>query len=139
MTFQNVVFIRHRVANYRKWKAVFDAHGPTRAVQGCQHAHVFRRADSPKEVVVMLTWSDLGKAREFVASDDLRDMLAEAGVSDLPHEVYLLEELAQSGSTQPAPAREPSGRCGPRDGLAPASASRGAGAPSRGRALRAPS
>jgi quinol monooxygenase YgiN len=112
MTFQNVVVIRHRVANYRKWKAVFDAHGPARAAHGCQRAQVFRRADQPKEVVVMLTWSDLVRAREFVASDDLREMLVEAGVDGPAHEVYLLEELAQSRSTEPGAVREPSGTIG---------------------------
>jgi quinol monooxygenase YgiN len=109
MTFQNMVVIRHRVANYRRWKTVFDAYGPVRTAHGCQRAQVFRRADQPKEVVVMLTWSDLGRAREFVASDDLRDMLAEAGVDERSHEVYLLEELAQSRSVEPTAAGGPPG------------------------------
>ena len=95
MTFRNVVFIRHKVANFRKWKAVFDAHGPVRLAKGCQGTHVFRRADNPKELVVMLTWSDLGKAREFIVSEDLAVMLAEIPVSDRTPDVYLLEELDQ--------------------------------------------
>ena len=95
MTFHNVVVIRHKVANYRKWRAIFDAHEPARAAEGCQSALVFRRADDPKEVVVMLAWNDLGKARQFVVSDDLQDMLAEAGVSDQRHEVFVIQELEQ--------------------------------------------
>src|SRR5262249_33620603 len=48
MTFPNVVFIRHKVMNFRKWKAVFEAHSAARVALGCQGAHIFRRADNPK-------------------------------------------------------------------------------------------
>ena len=102
MTLSNVVFIRHKVGNFRKWKAVFDAHAPVRREQGCQATHVFRRADNPKELVVMLTWSDVGKAREFMVSHDLTEMLAEIGLSDRSPDVYLLEELDQVCRTTPA-------------------------------------
>ncbi|HXJ82689.1 MAG TPA: antibiotic biosynthesis monooxygenase [Candidatus Methylomirabilis sp.] len=117
MTLRNVVFIRHKVANFRKWKAVFDAHAPVRRARGCQGTQVFRRADNPKELVIMLTWSDLGKAREYIVSDDLAEMLAEIPVSDRNPDVYLLEELdqlCQSMGTDrpPVVADEPSGTIG---------------------------
>ena len=120
LMFQNVVVIRHKVASYRKWKVVFEAHGQARLAHGCQRAHVFRRADNPKELVVMLAWSDLGKARQFLASDDLREMLAEAGVLDRPPDVYLLEELEQtcpsaSPPTLHEPTPQPSGDGTPAD------------------------
>jgi hypothetical protein len=116
MTFQNVVYIRHKVANYRKWKAVFDAHGPARTAQGCQGTHVFRRADNPKELVIMLSWSDLGKARQFLVSDDLREMLAETPLCDGVPDVVLLEELDQVCRATPSDRRpsaldEPSATC----------------------------
>jgi hypothetical protein len=122
MNFRSIVLIRHKVANYRKWKAVFEAHGPVRVAQGCQAVHVFRRADNPKELVVMLAWGDLGEARQFLASDDLRDMLAEIPVSDRTTDVYLLEELDQICRPAPADqprsaADEPSGAIGDRVGM----------------------
>ncbi len=40
----------------------------------------------------MLEWSDLGRARQFVASDDVREAMARAGVSDMP-DVYFLRGL----------------------------------------------
>ena len=93
---QNFVVIRHKVVNYRKWRAVFEAYGPARLALGCKRTRVFRRADNPKELVVMLAWCDLASAREFLVSDDLRDMLAEAGVCDRAPEVYLLEEMDEA-------------------------------------------
>src|SRR5262245_27646890 len=95
MTLPNVVFIRHKVTNFRKWKAVFESHSATRVAQGCQGVHILRRADNPKELVVMLTWCDLAKARQFLASDDLRTMLAQMPVSDRAPEVFLLEEVEE--------------------------------------------
>ena len=96
MTFPNVVFIRHKVMNFRKWKAVFEAHSAARVALGCQGAHIFRRADNPKELVVMLTWSDLAKAREFLVSEDLKAMLAEVPVGDRAPDVFLLEEVEET-------------------------------------------
>jgi quinol monooxygenase YgiN len=96
VTFPNVVFIRHKVMNFRKWKAVFEAHSAARLALGCQGAHIFRRADNPKELVVMLTWSDLAKARQFLVSEDLRAMLAEVPVSDRAPDVFLLEEVEET-------------------------------------------
>jgi len=95
MTFPNVVFIRHKVTNFRKWKAVFEAHTAARVALGCQGAHIFRRADNPKELVVMLTWSDLSKARQFLVSDELKAMLAEIPVGDRAPDVFLLEEVEE--------------------------------------------
>jgi quinol monooxygenase YgiN len=111
MTFPNVVFIRHKVMNFRKWKAVFEAHSAARVACGCQAAHIFRRADNPKELVVMLTWSDLAKARQFLVSEDLKAMLAEVTVGDRAPDVFLLEEVEETfvatlrDSTNSAPPR----------------------------------
>ena len=46
--------------------------------------------------VVMLAWSDLGRAREFLVSEDLRDMLGEIGACDRAPDVYLLEEVEET-------------------------------------------
>ena len=96
MRLPNVVFIRHKVINFRKWKAVFEAHSAARVAHGCHGAHVFRRADNPKELVVMLTWSDLARARQFLVSEDLRAMLAEMPVADRAPDVFLLEEVEET-------------------------------------------
>ena len=96
MTFPNVVFIRHKVMNFRKWKAVFEAHSATRVALGCQGAHIFRRADNPKELVVMLTWSDLARARQFLVSEELKAMLAEVPVGDRAPDVFLLEKVEET-------------------------------------------
>jgi hypothetical protein len=87
-----VVLIRHRVANYRRWREMFDGARPARTAHGCRSRELFRLAGQPKELVVMLSCSDLRRARQFVESDDLRETLARGGVTDRP-DIYILEEV----------------------------------------------
>jgi heme-degrading monooxygenase HmoA len=88
------VLIRHKVADYGKWKRAFDTHAATRKANGSKGGRLFRSADDPNEVVVLLQWNELRKARQFVASDDLRQAMERAGVSDQPN-IYFLEERAR--------------------------------------------
>jgi heme-degrading monooxygenase HmoA len=92
MKLHYVVLIRHKVGNYKKWRMVFDARGAVRKTHGCKGGHLFRSADNHRELVLLLEWSDLEKARQFIASDDAREAMARAGVSDMP-DVYFLRQV----------------------------------------------
>ena len=85
------LLVRHRVADYAAWKPIFDAHGDTRRADGSCGGRLFRNAADPNEVVIVLEWDDLDRARLFARSDDLRETMAQAGVVDQP-DVWLLEE-----------------------------------------------
>lgn len=86
------MIIRHKVEDYGKWKAVFDAHSTTRKAGGCRGGHLFRNADNPNELIIVWDWDTLENARKFAASPDLREVMGKAGVSDRP-DVYFLEEV----------------------------------------------
>ena len=86
------VLIRHHVADYGAWKAVFDEDGPTRRANGSRGGPIYRRADDPNEVLVLLEWDDLDRARLFADSDDLREAMDRAGVTDRP-EIWFLEDV----------------------------------------------
>jgi len=88
------LFVRHKVKDYAKWKSVFDEHGATRKGNGSKGGYLFRNADNPSEVIVLLEWDDLRKARLFAQSEDLRKTMERAGVSDKT-DVYFLEELVR--------------------------------------------
>lgn len=90
------VLIRHKVKDYASWKPVFDEHGSARQAAGSKGGRLFRSADDPNEVIAILEWDDLQKARDFVASPDLRQAMEQAGVADQP-DIYFLE-----GADQPA-------------------------------------
>jgi heme-degrading monooxygenase HmoA len=86
------VIIRHKVADYGVWRPVFDEQGMLRRANGCQDGQIFRSADDPSEVVILLEWDDLERARLFVDSDDLREAMSRAGVTDRP-DIWFLENV----------------------------------------------
>ena len=85
------LLIRHRIADYLAWKAVFDEHEPARRANGSQGGWLFRSTESG-EVLVLLEWDDLERARLFADSDDLREAMARAGVTDRP-DIWFLEDV----------------------------------------------
>ena len=85
------LLIRHKVQDYPAWKAVFDEHEPTRRANGSQGVQLFRDADDPQEVLLLLAWDDLERARLFADSDDLREAMEQAGVTDRPDVWVLLD------------------------------------------------
>lgn len=82
--------VRHKVADYSTWKPVFDEHASARREVGSKGGYVFRSADDPNEVIILIEVADLERAREFAESDDLRETMERAGVTDQP-DVYFLE------------------------------------------------
>ena len=89
------VIVRHKVADYAKWRSVYDEHGATRGSAGCTGTHVFRNADVSDEVLIALVWDDLENARKFAASDDLREAMQRAGVVDQP-DIYFLDDAGRT-------------------------------------------
>jgi heme-degrading monooxygenase HmoA len=85
------LLIRHKVRDYAAWKAVFDEDGATRRANGSQGSRLFRSAADPNEVLVLLEWDHLDRARLFADSDDLREAMSRAGVADRP-DIWFLED-----------------------------------------------
>jgi heme-degrading monooxygenase HmoA len=87
------LLIRHTVQDYSDWKAVFDEQEDLRRANGSQGGRLFRSTESG-EVLVLLEWDDLERARLFADSDDLREALARAGVTDRPN-IWFLEDVGR--------------------------------------------
>ena len=90
------VLIRHKVEDYTKWKAVFDAHKAMRKAGGEKTYHIFHAASDPNNLVLLFEWNGLDNARRFLESQELREAMKKAGVSDQP-DIYFLKE-GQQGS-----------------------------------------
>ena len=52
---------------------------------------VFRSGDDPWEVLVLMEWDELERARQFAASDSLKEAMQNAGVTDDPTFTFLQE------------------------------------------------
>ncbi len=87
------MIFRTKVADYARWKPIFDADGANRQAGGSKGGQLFRSADDPNEVVMLFEW-DLEKARQFSQSEELRAKMQEAGVLG-PPDVYFLKDGEQ--------------------------------------------
>ena len=88
------LLVRHKVEDYARWRPIYDEHAATRkagGASGSASGQVFRSAVNPNELVILLEWDDLEKARQFAQSEELRQTMQRAGVVDQP-DVYFLNE-----------------------------------------------
>ena len=84
------LLVRHKVTDFAKWKPVYDDHFAARQKAGLKEVHLLRNVENPNEVILLFAVEDTEKAKAFAASDDLRQVMQKAGVSDRP-DVYFLE------------------------------------------------
>jgi heme-degrading monooxygenase HmoA len=91
------ILVRHKVQDYAKWRPVYEEHGAARKAAGCKGTQVFRSADDPGEIVILLEWDSIENARRFTQSQDLRDTMMRAGVTDQPS-VYFLNDAGRTSS-----------------------------------------
>ena len=77
--------VQHTVKDFDQWKAAFDEHASTRkAGGGTGKSDILRDAENPNQLVVLLEWDELGKARQFAQSQELREAMQNAGVIGPP-------------------------------------------------------
>jgi hypothetical protein len=94
-----LVIVRHKVAKFATWKRAFDGHAPARAEAGFSNVRVYRSADDPSDVVVLLDTDDIGKSKQFIASPELKSAMSAAGVVDKP-DVFVLIPADTPGSAE---------------------------------------
>jgi quinol monooxygenase YgiN len=75
-----VALIRHRVADYDAWKAVYDEFAPTQAEHGVRAHQVLRSTDDPNDIIVIHTFDSAGEAQAFFAMPELMQAMSQAGV-----------------------------------------------------------
>ena len=85
------MLIRHKVKDFPVWKRGYDAHMPKRTEAGLTEKHLLRGASDANEVVLLFQATDLGKAKAFAESQDLRETMQNVGVVDKP-DIYFLNE-----------------------------------------------
>ena len=72
------------IGDYAKWRPVFDKHRPLRDKAGFTNVHIYRNADDSREVIIWGETSDVAKAREALAGQEIKDAMKEAGVVGPP-------------------------------------------------------
>ena len=68
------LLIRVKVESYAKWRPGFDGNAEARKEAGAiGDAQVFRSGDDPWEILVLMEWDELERARQFVSSGAVKD------------------------------------------------------------------
>jgi hypothetical protein len=87
------VLVRLKVADYARWKLIFDADSANRQAGGSKGGQLFRSADDPNDMIMILEW-DQEQAHQFCQSEELKARMQEAGVLGSP-DFFFLEEIEQ--------------------------------------------
>src|SRR5271167_1401217 len=83
------VLLRHKVADFSRWKESFDSHLNTRMRAGELGFRLFQSVDDPRDVTLLLDWDGVDSARKFMTSEDLRNRMQQAGVVGAPDVQYI--------------------------------------------------
>ena len=78
------IFVRHNVRDFDHWKKAYDDFDEERRGMGVTGAGVYQCDDNPRDVTVYHHFDSMEKARTFVASDRLREVMRDAGVDGEP-------------------------------------------------------
>ena len=69
------VLIEHRVGDFETFREVYLDDAERRERLGCKGGLVFRVADDPNEIIVMLEWETVEGARDFAGSLELEQAM----------------------------------------------------------------
>ena len=83
------VLVRHKVADFPRWKEAFDSHVLERRRAGEISFRLFHSVEDPKEITLLFDWESADAARKFMTSSELRQRMQEAGVQGAPDVQYL--------------------------------------------------
>ena len=78
------ILIRHKVADYAKWKRAVRAFAPVRQASGEQSFQVLRCAKAANDLTVICGWASAAQARKFIGSAELREAMTGGGVLGKP-------------------------------------------------------
>jgi hypothetical protein len=76
--------VHHKVKDYATWRKGYDGHEKSRLSAGITNGRVFRSAEDPNDVVILLDVADVAKARTLLGSDDMKAEMQKSGVVGSP-------------------------------------------------------
>ncbi len=77
-----VMLCRNRVADFKKWKSVFDSNPPALRDAGLRLMNLWRDVEEPNNVFLLFEVTDTDKARAFITSSAAAESGKTSGVLD---------------------------------------------------------
>ena len=78
----NVLIIQEKVANFAKWKPMYESNDSIRRSYGLSNYIIGRGMSDSNKLVVILRMDDPNKAKELTTSQGMKDRMKKAGVSN---------------------------------------------------------
>ena len=78
------MYVRHTVADFDKWKVVFEEVEPFRKSLGSPGSHVVRNFTNQNELLVITDWQTKDQGIKFGQSPELKEAMGRAGVTGPP-------------------------------------------------------
>jgi hypothetical protein len=85
----SMMTIKHKVANYAKWKSGYDAHDSARLANGLHSYVITRGVEDSNMVMVAMRMNDVMKAKAMATAASLKDAMKKAGVIGTPEIDYV--------------------------------------------------
>ena len=86
---QNMMVVRHKVANFSKWLPSYEAHDSMRLANGLHSYVIGRGVDDSNMVLVAVKTDDITKAKAFGKSNDLKEAMKKGGVVGTPKVMFV--------------------------------------------------
>jgi len=80
----NIVMVRHKVADFAKWKVAYDADDSNRLANGVHSFVISRDEKDSNMVMVAMKADDLAKAKAFTKNPTLKKAMQKGGVKGVP-------------------------------------------------------
>ena len=91
-----ILIVQHTVRDYEAWKLVFDEHESVRAKYGCHGHTIYRDADKPNDVSILMDYESRERADEFMRDPSLAEAMQRGGVISAPRATWLEEAETSS-------------------------------------------
>jgi len=78
------MFVKHKVTDYAAWREGYDAFEPTRTKLRARGHAVYRDVDDANDVTAWHDFDDIGAAKAFAGSSELKAAMKGAGVVGAP-------------------------------------------------------
>lgn len=99
-----VMIVWHKVADFTKWKAAFEASDSLKLAYGIHNYVLGRSVEDSNLILVATTADDVAKAKEFSKSPALKEAMKKSGVTGAPS-VSINNVVYQDNSTNMSPLR----------------------------------
>jgi hypothetical protein len=90
------VLIEHEISDFEMLKRVYMDDAERRRRLGCRRGHIWRAADDPNNVSVVLEWDTVENAREFAGSFELEQAMHWSSAKSPTTRVTVFEEVLES-------------------------------------------